>query len=61
LRDECLNVHQLLSLDDARRKIEAWRRDYNQDRPHGSLGRLTPNEFVTNRQGTRTVAADADF
>jgi putative transposase len=38
LRDECLNVHQFLSLDDARRKIEAWRRDYNHDRPHSSLG-----------------------
>jgi putative transposase len=38
LRDECLHVHQFLSLDDARRKIEAWRRDYNHDRPHSSLG-----------------------
>ena len=30
LRDECLNVHQFVSLDDARQKIEAWRHDYNQ-------------------------------
>lgn len=50
LRDECLNVHQFTSLDDARSKIEAWRLDYNQRRPHGSLGHLTPNEFVRQRQ-----------
>jgi len=50
LRDECLNVHQFTSLDDARSRIEAWRLDYNQRRPHGSLGHLTPNEFVRQRQ-----------
>ena len=55
LRDECLNVHQFVSLDDARQKIEGWRVDYNDHRPHGSLGHLTPNEFVTHRQGTRTA------
>src|SRR5262249_51846106 len=55
LRDECLNVHQFVSLDDARRKIEAWRIDYNHHRPHGSLGHLTPREFVAHRQGTRMV------
>ena len=57
LRDECLNVHQFVSLTDARQKIEAWRRDYNQDRPHGSLGHLTPTEFVAHRQGTRIAGA----
>jgi putative transposase len=36
LRDECLNVHQFISLDDAKAKIEAWRRDYNDQRPRGS-------------------------
>jgi putative transposase len=61
LRDECLNVHQFVSLDDARRRIEVWRRDYNQDRPHGSLGDLTPSEYVTHRQGTRTAEAGANF
>lgn len=53
LRDECLNVMQFLSLDDARAKIEAWRVDYNQRRPHSSLGHLTPSEFVRNRQENR--------
>ena len=50
LRDECLNVTQFLSLDDARAKIEAWRLDYNLARPHSALGHLTPSEFVQNRQ-----------
>lgn len=51
LRDECLNVMQFMSLEDARAKIEAWRVDYNQHRPHSSLGHLTPSEFVQIRQG----------
>jgi len=54
-------VHQFLSLEDARQKIEAWRLDYNQDRPHGSLGHLTPSEFVTYRQGARTAEAGVNF
>ena len=56
LRDECLNVHPFVSLEDAREKIEAWRLDYNQQRPHSALGHLTPSEFVTHRQETRTSA-----
>lgn len=43
-RDECLNSHWFTSLDDARRTIEAWRIDYNQERPHSSLGYRTPEE-----------------
>jgi putative transposase len=46
-----MNVTQFMSLDDARAKIEAWRVDYNLLRPHGSLGHLTPSEFVQSRQG----------
>ena len=45
LREECLNQHVFLSLDDARQKIETWRQDYNEVRPHSSLGNLTPIEF----------------
>src|SRR5712692_6037526 len=55
LRDECLNVHQFASMADAQTKIEAWRIDYNQRRPHGSLGHLTPNEFAEQRQAMRVV------
>lgn len=43
-RDECLNSHWFMSLDDARRTIEAWRIDYNRARPHSSLGYRTPEE-----------------
>jgi len=60
LRDECLNVHQFTSIEDARAKIEAWRVDYNAHRPHSSLGHLTPNEFVAQRQAERT-ASRQDF
>ena len=41
---ECLNAYWFLSLDDARVKCEAWRRDYNEHRPHSSLGNQTPME-----------------
>jgi putative transposase len=45
-RDECLNENWFMSLDHARRIIEAWRIDYNTERPHSSLGYLTPEEFI---------------
>ncbi len=45
LRDECLNEHWFLSLPHARQIIEEWRIDYNQERPHSSLGNLSPEEF----------------
>jgi len=45
LRDECLNEHWFLSLPHARRIAEEWRQDYNLNRPHSSLGNLTPEEF----------------
>jgi putative transposase len=47
-RDECLNLNWFFSLDDARRKIEAWRREYNEYRPHRSLGDQTPDEYLRN-------------
>jgi hypothetical protein len=46
-RDECLNANYFLSLDAARRKIEAWRVEYNAARPHSSLGDRSPAEFIT--------------
>jgi putative transposase len=46
LRDECLNANWFTSLNDARRKIETWRRDYNEQRPHSSLNYLPPAEFA---------------
>ena len=46
LRDECLNVSWFWNLFDARRKISAWKTEYNSRRPHSSLGYLTSDEFV---------------
>lgn len=45
-RDECLNENWFVSLEDVRRTIEEWRIDYNENRPHSSLGGLTPKEFA---------------
>jgi len=45
-RDECLSVNWFLDLDDARQKIEAWRQEYNELRPHYSLSQMTPMEFI---------------
>jgi putative transposase len=50
LRDECLNVHAFVSIDDVRSRLDDWREDYNQVRPHGALGMLTPSEFAERGQ-----------
>lgn len=47
LREECLRVSWFENLFDARRKIAAWRTEYNEERPHSSLGYRTPVEFAT--------------
>jgi putative transposase len=52
-------VHQFASIMDAQAKIEAWRIDYSQRRPHSSLGHLTPNESAEHRQAARTVEEGA--
>jgi putative transposase len=41
-RAECLNAHRFLTLDDARSKMEDWRRYYNEERPHGAIGNKSP-------------------
>ena len=46
IRDECLNEHAFSSIDEARRIIEAWHRDYNELRPHAALDNRTPLEFA---------------
>jgi putative transposase len=45
-RDECLSTHWFLSLEDAKEKIERWREEYNNFRPHSSLADLTPDQVV---------------
>jgi putative transposase len=57
-RDECLNAHWFLSLEDAAKKIETWRKDYNEYRPHSSLDGLTPTQFIDLcKQGTKNKEA----
>jgi putative transposase len=46
LREECLSVSWFQNLFDARRKIAAWKTEYNEERPHSSLGYKTPKEFA---------------
>ena len=54
-RDECLNDHWFTSLAEARILIAAWRRDYNQHRPHSALDYQTPAEFAAKH---RTIRSD---
>jgi len=46
LRDEFLNAESFANLREAKALGEHWRREYNHERPHSSLGSLTPNEFA---------------
>jgi putative transposase len=55
LRDECLNANWFTSMNDARQKIETWRQDYNQQRPHSSLNYLSPVEFARTQQVEMTT------
>ena len=56
LRTECLNASWFLSMADARDRIEAWRVDGNEPRPHTSLGNLTPREFAMQAHQARRIA-----
>lgn len=50
-RSECLNAHWFMSLDDARQKLEAWRRDYNTVRPHSAIGNNPPVSLLNCSEG----------
>lgn len=45
-RQECLNQHWFLSLEDAKMKINEWWQEYNESRPHSSLGYISPRDFA---------------
>ena len=45
-RDECLNEHWFVTMAHARQAIEAWRIEYNTERPHSSLDDLTPEQYA---------------
>jgi putative transposase len=55
LRKECLNQHYFTSLEEAQRLIEGWRMEYNQFRPHSSIGGLTPDAFALQWQSVTTT------
>ena len=57
-RDECLNDHYFNNLEHARALIAAWRRDYNEARPHSGIGRIPPAEFAAQHRLNSTHAAD---
>ena len=52
-RAECLNAHWFMSLDDARRKMEDWLKDYNEVGPHSAIGNKTPISLI-NHPGLST-------
>lgn len=54
-RDECLNAHWFQNLNDAREKVEAWRNEYNVNRPHSSLGMMSPQSFLDNYRKESTL------
>jgi putative transposase len=56
LRAECLNASWFLSMADARDRIERWRREYNEDRPHTALGGLTPRAYAAEADRARKLA-----
>ena len=55
LRQECLNIHWFLSLEDAQDKLDNWRREYNHERTRSSLNDMTPAEFI------RSLRKDEDL
>jgi putative transposase len=56
LRQELLNASWFLSLADARSRMEAWRKEYNQERPHTALKNMTPHEYARRAQQPAGVA-----
>lgn len=57
LRDEFLNMHEFVTMQYVRQRLEDWQHDYNHLRPHGSIGHLTPSEFAKKRSGQPNEAA----
>ena len=61
LRDECLNLNCFRNLNEAREKIEDWRRHYNTRRPHSALAHLSPAQFAEKwNAAARRTAVPAD-
>ena len=56
-RQECLNQHWFLSLEDAKTKLSAWQNEYNTERPHSALGYRTPWEGKSKSSNVEATAA----
>ena len=54
-RAECLNTHWFADIREARKLIEAWRKEYNDRRPHASLADRTPGEFASQNAASRVL------
>ena len=59
-RDECLNEQWFQTLSQARTCIAEWRRDYNEVRPHSSLGRIPPAQFAQQHRSNFNAAANTN-
>ncbi len=58
-RDEGLNEHWVLTLHEAQLVIQAWRRKYNKERTHSTIGDITPMEFIHNYQTETHVVQES--
>jgi putative transposase len=56
-RQECLNQHWFMSLEDARTKLTAWQLEYNTERPHSSLGYRSPVNSESKAINEKATAA----
>lgn len=61
LRDECLNTNIFYNLNEAKKTIENWREDYNNWRPHSSLGNHSPLEYINLTKNLRSFEMTHDF
>jgi putative transposase len=59
LRAECLDTHWFTTLGEAKESIEAWRKEYNESRPHRALGERTPKEFACESAASRALTSPA--
>lgn len=59
-RDDCLNQHWFSSIPEARLLINHWRDEYNQIRPHSSIGRVPPDTFALNFLNQQTINTNLD-
>jgi putative transposase len=58
-RDECLDEHWFLTLQEAQLVIEAWRREYNEERTHSAIGDVTPMEFINHHHNQSQTAQES--